>query len=365
MLIVALARLRPFGLLKPGLAILLCIGPSLLSLVVNSGAAKDAIPIMALGILVLVAYVFGLASDEQEFRNIAVRAAALSVALFFVAITANKLNLFAAIRSGTRISLPEMHPNLFGLTAMTIFLLAAFSRSWLFVAAMLAVTMVACLACSSRSSILTIITILVASRALVLRRGVALIGAAALAALVTTAAVLFFGDLLGGIARAVFHFDDPYRGATSGGSGRPLIWRFYIQNWLVHPLLGSGPGTTFQMNGDNLYTHNMVLQILTNSGMIGLLAFVALLLWIVVATRTSQIGAEWNRYVLTIIAAYMVYGLFEGRAINVGNPISAVFFFVLFAGLARSNPTARAARSNLTTIEAQRRSDLSVLRAGG
>jgi hypothetical protein len=66
---------------------------------------------------------------------------------------------------------------------------------------------------------------------------------------------------------------------------------------------------------------------------VGLIGFVVYCLWCFrQAYNANKLGyhfAAWT--IMTVIVTYWAYGIFEGRAINAGNPLSACFFLLTLA----------------------------------
>ncbi|RPI58857.1 MAG: hypothetical protein EHM56_00660 [Chloroflexi bacterium] len=95
--------------------------------------------------------------------------------------------------------------------------------------------------------------------------------------------------------------DFPFTGVSMGSFGRAL--------WLLYPLATVGPGTVLE------HAHNLVLQIGTDLGLPGLVAWLAqmaLLLWMGVgAVRRARGGSLWPLAagLLGGLVAYLVHGL--------------------------------------------------------
>jgi O-antigen ligase len=304
----------------------------MISVLINDGSWADLLPITVFAGFSFIAYTFGTVVDDRDFGHIIARAATLSVVLFAAACVVYGWDLAGAIRRGQRLVADGMHPNLFGLIAMTIFVAAAVGRdSKNFVFCLIAM-LAACLAASSRSALLTLLVIAVVSRLILVRSAWKAVAIVAAMAFLLTVLVAFDGDGLGNVANTVFHVNDKYRGAATGGSGRPIIWAYYIDNWLAHPLFGTGPGTVYDLGGRAYYSHNMVLQILTDGGLFGLLGFITFIIWVSIAA-TQIPASSVTRALAMFLLAYFIYGIFEGRAVNIGNPLSAMFFLACFLTL--------------------------------
>lgn len=127
----------------------------------------------------------------------------------------------------------------------------------------------------------------------------------------------------------VFQVNNQYRGVSSGFSGRTDIWQTYFQLWMSHPLLGIGPGRNLIFGGIEYYAHNQVLEILAETGVIGFVCFYLLMIW----GAASAFRTPLQEFTLYTVASYLVYGIFEGRGFNVGNPLSALYFFSICASI--------------------------------
>ena len=110
-------------------------------------------------------------------------------------------------------------------------------------------------------------------REAVLRRPIVLlVGLLALVAL-----GLLFGGAVVELFERVFLLADPYRGLASGGSGRVLIWSYFIELWKQSPVVGVGPSAVVSVGGQQFYSHNLFIDILVEVGVLGLAGFLAFL----------------------------------------------------------------------------------------
>ncbi len=118
-----------------------------------------------------------------------------------------------------------------------------------------------------------------------------------------------------------FQQDD---GDTAGfTSGRIFLWNYALQLWGQSPLFGNGWGSFFYLwyNGDtSVGAHNIYLQLLAETGLLGLITYFALLVdYLLMAKeaikREQKIPATiYCPFVFSI--GYMVFMLFDGLVGN-------------------------------------------------
>lgn len=333
-----LPRMKSFDLARALALTALCVAPLFVSITLNGGGFDQAASPLALTAFALSAYALGRGADEMDWRQILTVAGLAGLVCFSVAAALYGWDVLGTLRTGRRLE-TGMHPNLVGLTALTVFLVAAPAPSRILWMSCFVVAVVACLAASSRASLLTVMIVFAAARLMAWRRQPAVLtGALVVGLLGLTASLLFAGPWLTWLADTVFHVNDNHRGIASGGSGRLRLWAYFVEVWLREPLFGPGPGTALEMNGRAIYSHNLVLQILCDSGVVGLLSFTVFIAAVVFASSRKTTPPHLRTGATLALMTYFIYGLFEGRAINVGNPLSATFFFLTFAALGASDP---------------------------
>lgn len=135
-------------------------------------------------------------------------------------------------------------------------------------------------------------------------------------------------------ADVLLKINDPYRGVTTGASGRTEVWTAALGLWHAHPLLGVGfKGHTFLMP-QSLTAHSAYLGMLAETGVLGLTGYVTLC--------GAAVAGLWrgrrdpgSRAGVALVASYLVYGLFETRAVGFGNPYSILFLWIAFAAARR------------------------------
>jgi O-antigen ligase len=165
---------------------------------------------------------------------------------------------------------------------------------------------------------------------------------AAGAVLLLLAAV--FGSQVGDVvSRDVLLLDDDYRGLDTGFSGRTEVWQEAWAQWLSHPVFGLGFLRDLEEGGveDMNRAHSLPLTLLSETGLVGFAGFLGFSLW---GLRNGmRLGRGGNvaagSTIITAVSVYWIYGIFEGLAINVGNPLSALFFLVVFASAIEEAPS--------------------------
>lgn len=122
------------------------------------------------------------------------------------------------------------------------------------------------------------------------------------------------------------HIEDSY------GSGRILDWRVTLTNVPDAPLLGGGPGTlhlrkvAVSKNGSVArVAHNVYLQYLVDTGVLGLLSFLALIVTSLFVRRRGQLKQARASLILAALS-YSVQDFF-----NLGLPIVSPFFWLVLA----------------------------------
>jgi O-antigen ligase len=98
--------------------------------------------------------------------------------------------------------------------------------------------------------------------------------------------------------------------------------------WLKSPIFGIG----FRQHEQFLAgapSHNAYLAMLADTGILGLIVYLVLLIGSLMASWGIQ-DRRTRRFVLALVVSYVVIGFFERRAINSGNPYG-VFFLMCCA----------------------------------
>jgi len=324
------SNLRDFGpaRMAGGLAIALtCTLPIFVSGLLNQSPAFEYLGLLAFLLFGISAYVAGSSMADNDMSN-AIGASALPC--LAIAISASAIfgwDLFGALLSGNRY-FAGINPTLLGLLGLALSLVGLAARPLMARVPTLAFGALIILSASSRSALLAL---LVASlcyaflAALRLRRGTAILSICAISTFLIIAA---FPDPVINALSGLFLLDDRYRGTVTGGSGRLAIWSFFLDRWAESPLFGSGPGLLYNSSSKYVYSHNMIIQILSDGGLLGLLGLLVFVGAFCVALFRSS--TEDQAVGFTALAAYVSYGIFEGRAVSIGNPLSVYFFLICF-----------------------------------
>ncbi len=306
--------------------VLLATAPVFASLVVNGGEQIRFFAVIALALVSISSYLFGTRITSREISLIQSRAPIISLGLAVLAALLHGWGMISAIASGGRVH-TAMHPNLFGLIALSIFTCVVSSRNFKVVLATFLGSFFFALAANSRSSLLAILLLLgIRIGETVFKSRAAFVRNAPLVGLILVGAVLAGGLTFLGDA---FQVNNQYRGVSSGFSGRTDIWQTYFNLWIAHPFLGIGPGRNLVFGGIEYYAHNQILEILAETGLIGFVSFYILMIW----GAASSFRTPLQAFTLYAVASYLVYGIFEGRGFNVGNPLSALYFFSICAAI--------------------------------
>lgn len=97
--------------------------------------------------------------------------------------------------------------------------------------------------------------------------------------------------------------------SNDGGSGRFELWGRAWEYFLAHPVMGIGADNFIEYNnvhyGENLYTHNTLLQILTESGLLGFVMYFIFLLLVFVQLLKRRL-MKHHTYLLLIFIAFLL-----------------------------------------------------------
>ena len=238
---------------------------------------------------------------------------------------------------GNRLNANDIESNMWGLMGLTL-CLTAFARQMGPVAITgFAIGAETILAASSREHLVAVAVVLLIVVALNFRtinrpRLFVLLGASCSILLVVALFLPYVSEAIGYVGSDVFLLNDPLRGVDSGFTGRSDIWAETGGLWLKHPLLGIG----FRQHEQFLAgtpAHNAYLAMLADTGLLGFVWFVALL----IASLLASLGIRdqrTRRLVTTFVAANIVIGFFDRRTINGGNPYSLLFIMCCSVALA-------------------------------
>jgi O-antigen ligase len=129
----------------------------------------------------------------------------------------------------------------------------------------------------------------------------------------------------------IFQLQHRQRSMT-GGTGRFVLWGLVISNiWLPHFFLGVGPGqhgVILQSYGDYLNAHNGILMNLAETGVLGTLPLVAIL----VSCGKAMVRHLRNpamHFAIALVACGLVESLAEVMLFSMGNPGSLMFMLAV------------------------------------
>jgi O-antigen ligase len=325
-------------------------GPLYIGTVINPIFPVDIVAkLMLLVCLIVMGWIVGGGAMREAFCGTFGYAMAASGAVNVAYLYQN--GLLRAFEEGERFSGGETsHPNLIGLIMLSQSLGVAFVRQrWirypcLFIFGFVALTV------QSRNAMgligLIVIFRLGADFVLTSRaRGVLGVVTPFLFVLAGVAALASTKFLA-----AAFLLSDPNRGLGTGFTGRNEAWQLTYEIFLQYPIFGCGVGQHVYVGNLIAYGHSMYLILLAEDGIVGTVAFFLFTLGSVFAFLRTAIRSRESDFApilfSTVILIYYAYGVFEGRAVNVGNAISQIFFISVGAGLrtmfaAETSPEAR------------------------
>jgi O-antigen ligase len=142
---------------------------------------------------------------------------------------------------------------------------------------------------------------------------------------------VFYSEI---IANDIMRLNDPYRGLQTGATGRDEEWGEALRLWFNAPLFGVG----FRKHENlmvftNQSAHNAYLAMLADTGFVGFLVYMAFLLVSLRSAMSGVVDKKLRLFLTCVILSYSLAGMFERRAINVGNSLSITFIFVCLVSL--------------------------------
>lgn len=236
----------------------------------------------------------------------------------------------------------DLEPNMWGLMGLTVCVAALARKVDLLAVVSFIAGAITMLQASSREHIVALVAILMVVAALHLKdvNRPRLLALMAVSCVVLVAATVLFDpyvlNAINYIDTNVLLLNSPQRGLDSGFTGRTDVWAWTIELWLKSPLLGVG----FRRHEQFILVpaHNAYLAMLADTGILGLLIFLFLLV--------ASLGAAWGmrdprtrRFVMSVLVGYVVIGFFDRRTINGGNPYS--LFFLMCCSLALADWSVR------------------------
>jgi len=262
----------------------------------------------------------------------------LAISIFFAA-----NGMFESLAANTRFpplyKLPMIefvHPNLVGLLMVNLIPIAFLMRTSLGKAGIVALALVPALAAQSRAAMIIVVlcgvsSFLIAGISTKRRILISLI----VASLLAVAAAVNADAVLDVVADKLL-ISDEYRGGSTGLVGRADIWAATYDLFLENPVIGVGSGQHIQILNMTSYAHNMYLILLAENGLVGF-AFFVIMTWLA-ARGFWTLGGDPDRqqlkyYALAFITNYYLYGLVEGRGVNIGNVLSLNFFLIIGMGM--------------------------------
>jgi O-antigen ligase len=161
-------------------------------------------------------------------------------------------------------------------------------------------------------------------------------------------------------------FSSDEKADTSVG-GRLALWDVAIRVWERNPVLGTGPGdynddlVDYQSKG--LYpgvfvhssVHNIYLQALVSTGIVGLLVFIlALIVFpMIFLQRAKPGGGQLERLSgLVLIVSVLIFGLTESWTLR--SPFIAIFVIYLVVIFAQAGKGLRDAKQTPVTAQVSR-----------
>jgi hypothetical protein len=241
-----------------------------------------------------------------------------------------------------RLVATDLHPNLVGMLALVAFIGALAIRRWPLKLLALVATLGVILVVSSRASLVgAAIAAAVYACSMAFRPRPLATGARA------TRRTAFFA-LLAVLSLVVLYaagvnwfqyildeqlkLNDPYRGLSSGASGRAEIWAAAVSLWEMKPIFGVGfKGHTAFMPG-GMPAHSAYLVMLADTGMVGLTGYLLICASALFGLlfRNGKDDYVSRGVSLAVVVSYLFYGLVESRGFGFGNPYSIVFLWIAF-----------------------------------
>ena len=320
----------PLGLVTP---VKFSIVLVLLILVSYFGNASDWTPLIQTCNITFVLGIAVLAAGSPDERLLPATAMLCSV---FTGILLLYINFTGEYLWG-RLVAHHIQPNFWGTIGLAVALAALGARRFPLMLLGLGAGLLTLYDASARGSL---VGLLAAFAALFILAGHRLRDHRLVTVLIGTAVLLVIGMLassyFSGLADViwsdVFKGDDPYRGIGSGLTGRTELWGETVDVWIRSPLFGVG----YHQHENLMSTvgaHNAYLAMLADTGIFSLLLYCWLLVRSFFAGLTIKEPAL-RRLTIAYVVGYAVYGFFEARAFNSGNPLSLLFLMCCFSALA-------------------------------
>ena len=129
----------------------------------------------------------------------------------------------------------------------------------------------------------------------------------------------------------------------NGGSGRIKLWKYGFQFFMQNPILGYGPEnleSKYQAVGiEQDRPHNLIVQLATTSGIIGLLSYLSAI-GIILIRGLKSMDLENSFLVISLacVIAYMISAMF-GNSMYYTSPYFFIFLGILFQQIKQKTKT--------------------------
>ncbi|MGZ9033705.1 MAG: O-antigen ligase family protein [Rhodospirillales bacterium] len=300
----------------------------LLSYMLNDYGWEDLVNLFNVLFLFLIGILIASAIDSSLIARIAgIYAILMSPYLLWINLTGEYV--WGRLHAGSQ-------PNTWGLIALNVAIGAFALRNRLLQAACLAVVLMTIYNAQSRGSMVALVPVLFifGYQWYVHERNVSISWKLLVTYLLVFAAfsaIAFYSDV---IIDDILRLNDPRRGLQSGATGRDKAWAEAISLWFNAPLFGVG----FRKHENlmvlsEISAHNAYLAMLADTGFVGFLAYMIFLGASFFSAMRATPDPKFRLFLVCVITAYAVTGMFERRAINAGNSFSITFIFVCLTAM--------------------------------
>lgn len=129
----------------------------------------------------------------------------------------------------------------------------------------------------------------------------------------------------------------------NGGSGRIKLWKYGFQFFMQNPILGYGPEnleSKYQAVGiEQDRPHNLIVQLATTSGIIGLLSYLSAIGIILIrGLKTMDLENSFLVISFACVIAYMISAMF-GNSMYYTSPYFFIFLGILFQQIKQKTET--------------------------
>lgn len=226
-----------------------------------------------------------------------------------------------------------LNPNTVALVAMSGALSAlAFNSSIVRTGIILPMTVIIVLTGSRASALATLAAISIAAYSRLHNWRSLITPSTLLMSVLLLAAGLYYADNIVQGASNFFAFEDKYRGAGTGATGRSLAWKETWNLFLSNPALGVGFRAHERLLKSGSSAHNGYLATLAEIGLIGFTCFMYIILKGVKRlwrhTHQPHLASAYSLS-LGLACGYLLVAMFERYLVNVGNPTSLLFLLAI------------------------------------